>query len=100
MPRRKVANWGNYPVLEADVVELSDPNEIRKFISGHTNVIARGNGRCYGDSSLGENIVSTLQLNRIFSLDEEDGTLECQSGVLLSDILDAIVPRKYFLPVT
>src|SRR5262245_34042478 len=100
MPRKSVANWGNYPVLEADVVEPSDPNEIRKFISGHKNVIARGNGRCYGDSSLGENIVSTLNLDRILSFDEEIGTLECESGVLLSDILNVIVPGKYFLPVT
>jgi len=87
-------------VLEANVAEPSDQNEIRKYISGQKNVIARGNGRCYGDSSLGENIVSTLKLNRILSFDEENGTLECESGTLLSEILDVIVPRSYFLPVT
>ncbi len=70
------------------------------FVLSNDGLIARGNGRCYGDSSLGENILSTLKLNHFLSFDADQGFIECESGVLLSDILDVIVPIGFFLPVT
>lgn len=100
MPRKIVTNWGNYPVAEADVTESADLSEIRELVARSERLIARGNGRCYGDSSLGENIFSTLRLNKFLTFDRESGIIECESGVLLSEILDAIVPGGFFLPVT
>ena len=100
MPREKVANWGNFPSIEANVTESSDITEIQGFVGQQSSLIARGNGRCYGDSSLNTNIFSTLKLNKFLSFDSAEKTLECESGVLLSDILDVIVPRRFFLPVT
>lgn len=100
MPRRKLANWGNYPYVEADVTETSSIADIKELIKRSDGLIARGNGRCYGDSSLGPNIFSSLRLNCLLSFDSENGTLECESGVLLSDILEIIVPKGFFLPVT
>ena len=64
------------------------------------NIIARGNGRCYGDSSLNENIFSTLRLNKVINFDEQSGIFECEAGMLLSDILAIIVPKGFFLAVT
>jgi FAD/FMN-containing dehydrogenase len=62
----------------------------------HNEVIARGNGRCYGDAALGEAIFSTTKLNKFISFDRLNGVIECESGVLLSEILEVTVPQGYF----
>lgn len=100
MPHKTVTNWGHYPTVEAEVKETAELSEIRSFVSNHETVIARGNGRCYGDSSLGPNIFSTLRMNRMLSFDVTNGLIECESGVLFSDILNVAVPKGFFLPVT
>ena len=97
---QKVSNWGNYPVVKKEMRAEENYEDIKKFILNHNEVIARGNGRCYGDASLGEAIFSTKKLNKFISFDRINGILECESGVLLSEILDVIVPQGYFLYVT
>lgn len=99
--KQKVTNWGKYPVIETNLIETSNISKIRKSIKESSTIIARGNGRSYGDNSLNkDNIFSTLRLNKFLSFDREKGIFECESGVILSDILDVIVPEGYFLPVT
>lgn len=100
MPRRTVTNWGNFPRVEATVTETSDKAEIVRLVERSGGLTIRGNGRSYGDASLGENIFSTLRLNRFLDFELEKGEIECESGVLFSDILDVIVPKGFFLPVT
>lgn len=97
---KKVANWGNYPLVKKKIVAEEDYGKIREFLKNHNEVIARGNGRCYGDAALGEAIFSTKKLNKFISFDRINGVLECESGVLLSEILEVIVPQGYFLAVT
>ena len=98
--RKEVANWGLYPTIKANVFEPHSYNEIIHCIKNNESIIARGNGKCYGDASLSKNIISTSNLNKIISFDEQNGIIQCQSGVLLSSILELIVPKGYFLPVT
>ena len=99
--KKNVTNWGEYPVVKTNFHVTSDLKEIEKIIKKSTSIIARGNGRSYGDNSLNsDNILSTLRLNKFLSFDREKGVFECESGVILSDILDVIVPDGYFLPVT
>ncbi|HEX8279471.1 MAG TPA: FAD-binding oxidoreductase, partial [Segetibacter sp.] len=62
--------------------------------------IVRGNGRCYGDSSLSDNIVSTLKYDKVISFDIANGLFECESGITLDQVLEIIVPKGWFLPVT
>ena len=97
---KKVTNWGNYPVVEKEIKAEEDYDKIRDFLKNHNEVIARGNGRCYGDASLGEAIFSTKKLNKFISFDRINGVLECEAGVLLSEILEVAVPQGYFLMVT
>lgn len=97
---KKVTNWGNFPVVEKEIKSDDHLNNIKEFIKNHNEVIARGNGRCYGDASLGEAIFSTKRLNKFISFDRLNGVLECEAGVLLSEILEVIVPQGYFLYVT
>ena len=74
--------------------------KIKEFVLNHNEIIARGNGRCYGDASLGESIFSTKKLNKFINFDRLNGVIECESGVLLSDVLEIAVPQGYFLYVT
>ena len=97
---QKVTNWGNFPVVEKKFKAEDSLRNIQEFVRNNNEVIARGNGRCYGDASLGETIFSTSRLNKFISFDRLNGIIECEAGVLLSDILDVIVPQGYFLHVT
>ncbi len=97
---KKVTNWGNFPVVEKEIKSEDHLNNIKSFIKNHNEVIARGNGRCYGDAALGEAIFSTKRLNKFISFDRINGIIECEAGVLLSEILEVIVPQGYFLYVT
>lgn len=97
----EITNWGKYPLVKTNFHQTSNISEIQKIIKECHSIIPRGNGRSYGDNSLNkENILSTLRLNKFLSFDRENGIFECESGVILSDILDTIVPEGFFLPVT
>lgn len=97
---QKVTNWGNFPVVEKEIKSDDSLRKIKEFVQNNNEVIARGNGRCYGDASLGEHIFSTKRLNKFISFDRLNGIIECEAGVLLSDILEVTVPQGYFLYVT
>ena len=95
-----IANWGNYPRVEAEITALSKEDDLQSYIKAQPDLLARGNGRCYGDAALHDRLFSTLKLNRLIDFDVDSGELECGAGALLSDILSRILPKGYFLPVT
>ena len=97
---QRVTNWGNFPIVEKEMRSEDSFEKIKEFVLNHNEVIARGNGRCYGDASLGENIFSSKKLNKFISFDRLNGIIECESGVLLSEVLEISVPQGYFLYVT
>ena len=95
-------SWGNYPkVLQSalpfpwrcDTLPINNP-------AIHW-VLPYGNGRSYGDSALNNNyhIIPTRSLDHFIQFDETSGVFRCEAGVLLSEILEFIVPKKWFLPV-
>jgi FAD/FMN-containing dehydrogenase len=61
-----------------------------------------GYGRSYGDSCLNDGgvILDMRGLDRFIAFDPASGVLRCEAGVLLSEILELIVPQGWFLPVT
>ncbi len=93
-----MTNWNNYPVVEAKEISFDYPQELELKLA-HSS-IPHGNGRCYGDASLYSDVVSTLRFDKVLAFDEHRGIITCQSGVLLSDLLQIIVPEGWFLPVT
>lgn len=95
----KVYNWGMYPKVDAYVVSPHSKEVLVKQMDDFDSLIARGNGRCYGDSSLHSSIVSTLNLREILNVDTVNQTITAEAGVLFDDILRKIVPMGYFLPV-
>ena len=98
--KKKIANWGNYPVMETEEKTFIFKEQLSDALVHSDNIIARGNGRCYGDASLAKHTISTLKFDKILSFDTETGIFECQSGLTLDKILEVIVPKGWFLPVT
>lgn len=97
--KKLITNWNNYPVIEADEISFDYDPELSSKLNG-TSTIAHGNGRCYGDASLSSSVINTLRFDKILSFDVKQGIITCQSGILLSDLLEVIVPQGWFLPVT
>jgi len=100
MMKKNIANWGNYPVMESDEKSFSFEEQLRQLFKSEQQFIARGNGRCYGDASLSPVTVSTLKYDNVLSFDALNGVFECQSGITLDQVLEVIVPKGWFLPVT
>jgi FAD/FMN-containing dehydrogenase len=97
---KKISNWGNYPKVQVEFYEFEDVETLWELLTRSTDIIPRGNGRCYGDSALAPRVISSLRYNKFLSFDETKGIIRCQSGVLLADILDVIVSRGWFFPAT
>ncbi|MBO9731179.1 MAG: FAD-binding oxidoreductase [Chitinophaga sp.] len=98
--QKRLSNWGNYPAVVSDEIAFTQEDQLREYIAGHSQMIARGNGRCYGDASLGKHSISMLKYDKMLSLDTTNGIIDVQAGVTLDQILDIIVPKGWFLPVT
>ncbi|ULQ52766.1 FAD-binding oxidoreductase [Flavihumibacter fluvii] len=98
--KKSVSNWGNYPVIESDERFFTLKEKLNSLLKEDKQLIARGNGRCYGDAGLADQIISTVKFDKVLAFDTTNGIFECQSGLTLDKILDVIVPKGWFLPVT
>lgn len=102
--KEMLSGWGRWkPVL----CSLVRPERRKEFLSLLGDeplrpLIPRGLGRSYGDAAVNSegSVLDISRLNRMLHFDKTTGTLECEGGVSLEDILDAFVPRGFFLPVT
>lgn len=93
-------SWGNYPKIVSKAHRFKTIPELKKTINNHNGLIPHGHGRSYGDSALSNNIIQVKPHNYFLNFDAPSGTLHVQAGVLLSEILDAFVPRGWFLKIT
>lgn len=96
----KISNWGNFPVIESQEFSPRNSQELHEIVTKYKGLIARGNERCYGDANLEDKTISMLGFNRFLSFDRKKGILKVEAGVLLSEILEVIVPAGFFLAVT
>ena len=97
----KLSGWGRYPVLEARTHRPRNVDALRSLVQSEPSLIARGNGRAYGDSAINTSAtVETRHLNRMLAFDEDSGQLIAEAGVLLGDVIDAFLPRGWFPLVT
>lgn len=92
--------WGRFPRRDCQVGRPRTAEEVRAHLAAGP-LIARGNGRAYGDSAM--NPAKTLDmrgLNRMLAFDPESGQLVAEAGVLLGDVIDTFLPRGWFPMVT
>lgn len=96
-----LSGWGRYPRADCAVTKMRSADDARRIVLSETSLIARGNGRSYGDAALNNGrVLSTLRFDRITEFDASLGRITCEAGLLLSDLLDFVVPRGLFPPVT
>jgi FAD/FMN-containing dehydrogenase len=99
----QLQSWGRYPkVKHSQVQSIYWRSEMPDFAHMQESVLPHAYGRSYGDSCLnaGGIALDTTHLQRFVSFDEATGLLRCEAGVSLADILDVMVPRGWFLPVS
>ena len=95
-------SWGRNPRARQEAFPLFWSTDTPPFHSLHGSVLPYGRGRSYGDVCLndGGTLLLTERLDHFLAFDTEAGRLRCEAGVCLDRILDLIVPRGWFLPVT
>lgn len=96
-----LSGWGRYPRITGTIARPRTHADVPSFIIQSSSVIARGNGRAYGDAAM--NAACTLEMRRaerLISFDADSGLLVCESGTLLSEVIDIFLPRGWFVPVT
>jgi len=92
-------SWGRYPRRRQHPRRAHWSDQIA---FGARALLPFGNGRSYGDSCLNSTgeLLDIRSLDRFIHFDTGRGRLRCEAGVLLAEILQLIVPRGWFLPVT
>ncbi len=99
---RQLESWGRFPHATQKVVDLFWTSDQPPFSSIEGTVLPYGRGRSYGDVCLndGGTLLTAGTLNRFISFDDSTGAIRCEAGVGLDEILELVVPRGWFLPVT
>lgn len=96
----KLSGWGRFPVVECHIAAPRNQEDLIRLAQSGP-LIARGNGRSYGDSSLNSQLSLDMRhMNHMLAFDNETGQLTAEAGVLLSDIIDTFLPRGWFPAVT
>jgi len=91
-------SWGRWPRHNQQIVALRSRFEP---LPDFAPLLPYGNGRSYGDVCLndGGTLLSTRSLDHLIAFDAATGVLECEAGVLLSEIIELLAPRHWMLPV-
>jgi FAD/FMN-containing dehydrogenase len=96
----ELAGWGRYPRHESELLSPATAESSRAALAAASGIVARGNGRAYGDAAIGQRTtLATRGLDRMRAFDPATSRLTVEAGVLLGDILEAFVPRGLFPPV-
>ena len=96
-------SWGRYPrVKHSQVQPVYWRSDLPDLASLDEPALPFAYGRSYGDSCLnaGGVALDVRHLQNFISFNEETGLLRCEAGVSLAEILEVMVPRGWFLPVT
>ncbi len=95
---KTISGWGKYLKTKSEIVTPKNFEEIINNL--HQPSIPRGMGRSYGDSANFQKVIQTNLLNKIIEFDEESGSLTCEAGITIRNILDLIIPKGWFMPVS
>ncbi|MBV9531759.1 MAG: FAD-binding oxidoreductase [Bradyrhizobium sp.] len=94
---RQITGWGRYPIIATELLTPTNRTEVVRTMRAADGVVARGNGRAYGDAAVGTmSTLSMLGLDRMVRFDPEAGQLSAEAGVLLADVITAFLPLGFF----
>ncbi|MEM1340721.1 MAG: FAD-binding oxidoreductase [Pseudomonadota bacterium] len=100
---QQLSGWGRFPKLKTRLEAPRDASDLAQLVATGAPLIARGNGRAYGDSAIGPQAGATVHMrhfNHLQAFDEETGQLIAEAGVSLGEIIEAFLPRGWFPAVT
>ena len=96
-----LGGWGRYPRVDCPVAKMRNAEDARAAVEAGRSVIARGNGRAYGDAALNRTrVLSMLPCDHIAGFDAATGRITCEAGLLLADLIAFALPRGFFPPVS
>jgi decaprenylphospho-beta-D-ribofuranose 2-oxidase len=94
--RRLLTGWGRTAATAARVagIEALDDGDSR-------GVIARGLGRAYGDAAqnAGGTVIDVTPRDRLLAVDDS-GLVTVEAGMSLGRLIDLVLPKGFFVPVT
>lgn len=103
LPLELLTGWGNTAPTAAHLARAHSPAELLRALQDPPprGIIARGLGRSYGDpaQNAGGRVVDTTGTCE-FELDRDAGVVRASAGASLDDLMRAIVPQGFFVPVT
>src|SRR6266567_3667013 len=95
-----LSGWGRYPVMDCKAEIFRETEDTERVFARSPSLIARGNGRAYGDAALNpETTLLMSSCDRFLGFDTGTGLIECESGTLLSDLLAVATAHGWFPPV-
>jgi FAD/FMN-containing dehydrogenase len=97
----RLSGWGANLRADCLLSEPETPAQVLRHLDPR-GTIARGLGRSYGDPALnsGGLVLGMSRLDRYLSFDEQTGTLCCEAGVSLGQIIRDFAPRGFFPMIT
>lgn len=95
----KLHGWGRHPVIDATGHTFETTAEATGLLRAPGDWIAHGMGKSYGDSALNSQVLMTRRLDKLLAFDPVLGTVTCESGVTLAELIDVFLPRGRFLKV-
>jgi len=102
--RRHLSGWGNVRPGWCDVVVPTSSDELRSAIvdAAPNRWISRGLGRSYGDSAVNSPglVIDHTNQSGVIDIDVNNRTVRVQAGLSFAALIDQILPRGLFLPVS
>jgi decaprenylphospho-beta-D-ribofuranose 2-oxidase len=101
MPPAEVVGWGGGPAATVSLVRPAGLDSLRGALkTAASGAIARGMGRSYGDAAqLSGGLVVDTTAWKETRLDPRSGSITAGAGVTIGELLDALVPAGWMVPV-
>ncbi len=100
MCKMQISGWGRYPVIPCNGHLFETESAAAQLLAQNGSWIAFAQGKAYGDSALNANVMLTQQFSKLIDFNPELGIVTCESGILLSELIDIFLPRGWFLKIT
>ena len=83
-----VSGWGRYPTVETEIVTPRTLEAARRLTAEGEGVVARGNGRAYGDAAIGVSRTIAMKALNPHSPDDalSNGALHADSDIGISTL--------------
>lgn len=96
----QLSGWGRFRPVETTLRRVRSQEDVAAALT-RGPLIARGNGRSYGDSAVNPALTLDMKgMDRMLSFDPDTGILVAEAGVLLADVIARFLPRGWFPAVT